>query len=221
MTMPSNIPKAPGQRVDWEAVRRDYRTGRLTNVEIARRHGIAAESMSRRIKNDRKRNPGDWQQDLTKAVREATNAALMSEMVKERVKEGVKTGQDLTVNSVLAAAEVGVQIVLSHRKDARTARGIAAELLDELQGARMLVQERELLAAILAGSGATPADENEARKVVEKALALSGRTRVLKDLADTLAKLQAIERQAFNLDETPAETGYEQMLAQVLAAPRT
>lgn len=49
-----------------------------------------------------------------------------------------------------------------------------------------------------------------------KALALSGRVRTLKDLAETLVKLQAIERQAFNLDDAPPEDGYEAMRARVL-----
>lgn len=218
MTNRTKAPATPRKRVDWEAVERDYRIGQLTLREMGDKHEVNHSAIARKAQRD------GWVRDMSRAVREATRAALIQETAREEVTklvtDKVNTGQRLLTDSVLMAAEAGTAVVLSHRKDARKARGIAAELMDELQEARMLARERELLAQILAGSGATPTDEAEARKVVHKALALSGRVRTLKDLAETLSKLQTMERQSFNLDEAPPEDGFEALLSRVLAHPQ-
>lgn len=186
---------APAKRtqIDWEAIQRDYRTGRMTDGELSAKHGVSREAIVRR----RKREPDSWPQDLSKAVREATNAAVVREMITAAITDG----HSKITTSVLAAAEVGKDVILRHRSDILAARTVAYDLLAELQKSAMLAEHQDLLAEILAGEGATLKDANEARTAVARALGLGGRVSSVKSLADALTKLQAAERIAFKLDE--------------------
>lgn len=191
------------KRVDWAAVERDYRTDHFTNVEICSKHGIAPATLSRQIKKDQAIDPATWQKDLSAAVRAATNAALMTELVKSEVKEG----QEKVNFTVKAAAEVNKTVILGHRKDITSTRNVAAALLDELADSALLAQHKELLSEILAGDGAEPVDVARAQATVRKALDVGARVASVKALAETFTKLQAMERQAFNLDAPEKESG--------------
>lgn len=126
-------------RVDWEAVERDFRTGKFSNVELADKHKLDAATLSRKIKADRKDDPSRWQKDLTEVVRQATNAVLMADLVKSEVKEG----QDQVNLTVKAAAEIGAQVIRQHRAKlaevtagADQAKAKVLELLDSVADIR-------------------------------------------------------------------------------------
>jgi hypothetical protein len=74
-------------------------------------------------------------------------------------------------------------------------------MLQELSATAMLSEHVEMLAQVLAGSGAEPVDEAKARAAVQKALSITTRIQGVKALADTFDKLQLAERRAFSLDE--------------------
>ena len=95
MTRPQN------RRPDWEAVERDYRTGRFTLRELEAKHGAGYADISRRAKRE------GWQKDLAAVIRQATNAALLSDAT-------TKAQSDATT-VVLVAAEVNKQVILGHR----------------------------------------------------------------------------------------------------------
>lgn len=179
--------------VDWDAIRRDFRTGKFTDGELSDKHGVSREAIVRR----RKREPENWPQDVSQAVREATNAALVREMITTEITDGHKKITD----TVLAAAELNKQVILKHRSDIEETRKVAADLLAEVSGAKLLASEQELLAQILAGSCAEPKDEAQARSLVRKALDFGNRVASVKALAETFTKLQAAERTAFRLDD--------------------
>lgn len=103
--------QARRRRLDWEAIERDYRTGKFTLRELEAKHGTNNATIARKIKSDRAADPTRWQQDLTKAVRQATSAKLMEELVSKEVSRG----QQEVSNTVLAAAEVSKQVILKHR----------------------------------------------------------------------------------------------------------
>lgn len=100
------------KRIDWDAVERDYRAGNLTLRELATKHGGTHQAIGQRAKKH------GWTQDLSKAVRAATNAKVIAETVANEV---AKTGQEVA-NVVLAAAELNKQVILGHRKHAVDAR---------------------------------------------------------------------------------------------------
>jgi hypothetical protein len=176
-------------RVDWDAVERDYRTGKFTLRELAAKYGCSHQAINLQAKKN------GWTQDLSLAIKQATNALLVDELV---AKEVDKTGQALA-STVLVAAEVNKRVILGHRQDLSDTRKVAASLLIELNQAAMLDEESELLAQILAGSGASPLDEAKARAAVQKAVNLHSRIGGIKSLAETFAKIQASERIAFGL----------------------
>ncbi len=139
---------ADRKRVDWEAVERDYRTGSLSLRELGVKHGVDNAAIARKKKKE------GWTQDLTSAVRQATNAALIQEIVSTAVSEG----QQSVSTAVMAAAEVNRQVIVGHRKalqqlesDALSAR---ARLLALAEGAAD-VREAAAVVTALEASGRT------------------------------------------------------------------
>lgn len=200
--------KAPKRRrLDWEAIERDFATGKYTDGELAAKHQTSRETINRQRAKDQKADPRRWQKDLTKQVRDATQALLMHEAVTKEVTGTITAGH--TATAVLVAAEVSKQVILQHRTELQAARTLAMELLAEVQSQRLLADDKELLALVLAGPGAKPGDEAQARQAVQKALATGSRVASVKALAETLTKLHSGERVAFSLnddrgDEPPA-----------------
>jgi sugar phosphate isomerase/epimerase len=141
-------PKAPvkPRRVDWDAVKRDFRTSKFTQTELSIKHKLDQATLSRKIKRDRELDPASWPEDLSAAVRQATNARLMEEMVKTEISEG----QEQVKNSVKIAAEMGAQIILGHRtwlKDlatdalaARTKLRVLAKSAADIKEAHTVIQ---------------------------------------------------------------------------------
>ncbi len=142
--------KRPGGRVrvDWEAVEREFRTGKFTNVELADRFKLDPATLSRKIKADRARDDSRWQKDLSEVVRQATNAMLMADLVKSEVKEG----QDQVNLTVKAAAEVGAQVIRQHRaKLAEVTAGAdraRAKVLELLEGVSDIREAATAMGAI-------------------------------------------------------------------------
>lgn len=176
-------------KTDWEAVERDYRTGQFTLKELEAKHGPNAGTILRHARKH------GWQKDLTDAVRQATNAALVQEIIGEHCKDA----QKFTTEAVLAAAEVNKSVVLQHRHDINEARGLTMDLLGEL---RTITLGRERLERMLeiAEEEMTEEQVETMRDEIRRLLSLSGRVGSLQKLADTMSKLQTLERKAFNLD---------------------
>jgi hypothetical protein len=185
-------PDAPKRRrIDWEAVERDYRTGKFTLRELESKHGAGYAKISARAKEN------GWTKDLAAVVRKATSAALIAEVATARATEGQKATTDV----VLAAAELNKQVILSHRDELRQARTLAMDLLAEVKSQRLLAAEKELLAQVLAGKAEDIKEISDAQRVVHKALATGSRVSSVKALAETLTKLHSGERVAFGLNE--------------------
>jgi hypothetical protein len=186
--------KAEGKRrrIDWEAVERDYRTGKFTLRELEAKHRAGYAKISARAKRE------GWTKDLADVVRQATKAALIAEVATARATEG----QSEATSVVLAAAELNKQVILQHRAELRAARQIAMDLLAEVQSQRLLAADNELLAQVLAGEADDIKQIAEAQRVVHKALATGSRVSSIKALAETLTKLHLGERTAFSLDES-------------------
>lgn len=136
------------KRVDWEAVERDYRTGSMSLRELGLKHNVDNAAIARKKKKE------GWTQDLSAAVRQATNAALIQEIVSTAVSEG----QQSVSTAVFAAAEVNRQVIVGHRA-----------ALQRLKQDSLFARERLLALAESA------ADVREAATVVS-ALEASGRT---------------------------------------------
>jgi hypothetical protein len=203
--------RPPGS-IDWHAVRRDYATGRLSNVELCRKHCLAPTTLSKRIRTDQNRDPTTWQRNLSGQVRTTTAALLIQEHTKGIVKAGHETA------AVLAAAAATRDVILGHRKDVAAARRVWTGLLAELEST---TTSRAQLAAMLAQASTVLDDAGRATLAAQHAnlVQLHQRVGSIQRLADATIKLQAAERKAFGLtDEDGGSDPLDQMTEAELEA---
>lgn len=208
--------------IDWDAIERDYRTGRYTNGELAKMHGTARETIQRRASKE------GWKQDLKDAVRRATSALV--------VEQASQKGLQNVTETVMAAAELGKQVILSHRQDIRALRDETASMLQELRVAPenaskiedILTRIKEIEhEATLDGETPEKRDKrlsrlrDELAKVRQQVWSMAdihSRIGSANRLADAMVKLQTLERKAFNLDDKEDDKKglYESILDEAL-----
>lgn len=156
-------------KMDVEAVRREYKAGQLSVNAIALMHGVGAHSVERMA---RRRG---WDRDLEGKVRDAVTVKLSGVDVPPH-EDSVEADREI----IDMAAERGVAVVRSHRKDLRKLAGIRDALADNLT-------------KILA-------------KHPDANLEFMGKHESLGDLMLKLSRTGAMliekERQAFSLDES-------------------
>ena len=165
--------------IDWEAVERDYRLGQFTLRQIADKHKVNHGSISRKAEKE------NWVQDLSREVKEKTQAALLSNATQS------------TTEAVEVAVQTNVALVREHRADIREGRALTRAMMAELQKACEFTADIE--DAVLAE---TSGDENGKRRAMMlRAVALPSRATVIGNLSSAIKTLIGLERQAFNLDD--------------------
>lgn len=183
---PPAKPVTPVRRKpDWQAIERDYRTGKFTFRELEAKHGPSNTTISRRAKRD------GWAPDLTEAVRQATNAALIGSMLQQ----GCSAAQQDASTAVLAAAELNRQVITGHRQNIAQAAGLVRGLMDDLGFLGRDADSLERLAEIAGGE-----DPSKALEAIRRATSVHARASSVKTLADAVDKLMRAERVAFGLD---------------------
>jgi hypothetical protein len=179
--------KPKRQKVDWAAVERDYRTGNFTLRELEAKHGVDNAQIARRKKKE------GWTPDLTEAVRQATNARLMTEVVSKEV----STAQQNVSTAVLAVAEVNAQVILGHRTGLQRITRIKETLLDQIEQAAMQMPDLAEVIEMVRNP-----DENgmdKANDALRKAMSRTALVDDLKKLAEVDEKVRKGEREAFNI----------------------
>ena len=115
---PQNTGKTPSKpakrRTDWDAVERDYRTGKFTLRELEAKHGAGGST-----------------QDLADAIRQATTARLDEETVSKEVRSGAQKVSTV----VLAVAEQNTKVILGHRTGLARLNEIKNKLLNQIEQA--------------------------------------------------------------------------------------
>lgn len=177
---------------DWEAIERAYRAGLLSIREIASTQGITHGAINKRAKRD------GWERNL-KAKIQAKADALVS---KRAVSTLVSTKQADTEREIIEVnAEVIANIRMAHRGDISRGRRLTNKLLDELEA---LTDEQGTIKELIAQLKDADHDDGDAMADVlalaNKMGALPSRTKTMKELAETLKTLVALERQAYDLD---------------------
>lgn len=192
---------AKRRRADWEAIERDYRTGKFTDQELADKHGnvVSRQAITKMAK------VRGWQKDLSDAVRKATKAKLIAEQAEQKVAEQVAAGCDATVDAVIAAAEVNKQVILSHRDEIKKGRSLLSAMLNELHETTVSQNKlQNLLEILVGGDEMTQAQISDARAAFADLSRLPTRIMSVQRLAQAMARLQSLERTAFGLDD-PAQ----------------
>ncbi|WP_434577564.1 hypothetical protein [Pseudomonas sp. Z1-6] len=178
---------------DWERIEQLFRAGLLSVREIAAACGVSHTAINKRSKAE------GWERDL-KAKIKAKADSLVS---KREVSNKVSTETLATERGIVEAnAEVIADIRMAHRADIGRSRRLANKLLDELES---LTDNRELFEE-LGELMRAPDDKGFDRRneLYGKVISLGGRSKTMKELAETLKTLVLLERQAYELDSKSA-----------------
>ncbi len=180
--------KTPGKRrADWEAIERDFRTGKFTLRELEAQHGVSYAQISR------KANEYGWTKDLREVIKQATDAAVLRETV-------TKAQKDVT-ETVLVAAEVNKQVILAHRHGLQAITQVKRKLLEHIEQAAVLLPDLADVVEIVRKPDDNGIDR--ANDALRKAMSRSALVDDLKKLADVDEKVRKGEREAFDLDLDP------------------
>lgn len=196
----TSLPGKPARRrLDWERIERDHATGRYTDAELAAKYETHRQTISERRTRDRAANPSAWSVDRSDAVKRATAALL----IQAQTNSVIAAGDGAT--AVMAAATNARDVILTHRTEIREGRRIAGDLLAELAAT---TTRRDALVRMLDSAAATM-DEAEAAALAAQArelVKLHNRVGSMQKLADTMTRLQTLERKAFGIGDDDAGT---------------
>lgn len=175
---------------DWERIEQLYRAGVLSVREIAASCGVSHTAIQKKAK------ALGWERDLrAKITAKAESLVAKAEVATQVATDAVETERGI----VDANAKVIADIRIAHRTDIGRSRRLANKLLEELEA---ITDEngtlRELIDQIRDDEG--PASLLEA---AQKMASLPGRSKIIKELSDTLKNLIMLERQAYSLDTLP------------------
>lgn len=176
---------AKRHKTDWEAIERDFRTGKFTLRELEAQHGVSYAQISR------KATKYGWTKDLREVIKQATDAAVLRETV-------TKAQKDVT-ETVLVAAEVNKQVILAHRHGLQELTQVKRTLLDQIQQAAALLPDLAEVVEMVRNPDDNGIDR--ANDALRKAMSRSALVDDLKKLADVDEKVRKGEREAFGLDD--------------------
>ena len=175
--------------MDWDAVERDYRTGKFTTRELGAKHGVSHVAIHNRAKSKQ------WQQDLTEHIRQATNAKLTAALVNKEVNTSYQA-----VNAVVEiAAEVNAQIIQKHRAGLQRLTEVKETLLRQVEQAAINLPELAEVIEMVRNP-----DENgqdKANDALKKALSRTALVDDLKKLAEIDERVRKGEREAHNIGD--------------------
>lgn len=110
-------------RYDWEAIKRDYRTGRYTLGELTDMHGASKSQISKRQAAE------GWTKDLSHAVQSRTRDKVVRASLSKEALEALE-GDDAAI--VEEASDLNAAVVAGHRTQLTQMRGIVRAYSDML-----------------------------------------------------------------------------------------
>lgn len=174
---------------DWEAIERAYRAGVLSVREIASSCGMSHTAIQKRAKAN------GWERDLKAKIKaKADSLVAKREVATQVASKSVETEREI----IEVNAEVIANIRMAHRGDISRGRRLANKLLDELEGLTDNRQLFEELGELLRSEDDKGQDKRN--DLYQKIIDLPGRSKTMKEMAETLKTLIALERQAYDLD---------------------
>lgn len=178
---------------DWERIEQLFRAGVLSLREIA-----AACPGSNHVAIARRAKKHGWVQDLSAKIKAKANDLV----TRQGVTADVTAERAVTDRAVIEInAQAIANIRMAHRGDISRSRRLTNKLLDELEA---LTDEQGTIKELIAQLKDADHDDGDAMADVlalaNKMGALPSRTKTMKELAETLKTLVALERQAYDLD---------------------
>lgn len=177
------------KEVDWEAIEGAYRAGLLSLREMSQEYGVSHVAIKKRADKE------GWTRDLTAKIKAKADALVNSREVNGEVNSRQLVNESEIVN---ANAEVIANIRLSHRKDISRTRNVVMKLLGELEASTDNIELFEKLGDLMRRED--DKGQDKLNDLYQKVISMAGRTKTMKDLADSLKTMVALERQAYGLD---------------------
>lgn len=199
--------------VDWDRIEPHWRAGILSVLQIAADYEKATGRKISHTAINKHFKALQIPRNLAEKVRDKAKAIVSAAAVSEQV-SAETTARDAEI--INANAQLQADVVLSHRRDIKRGRSLTVKLLEELEQQCDNPDLLEKLGDIIIGppiTGDEPADraaERDRRKLEEafnKAISLGGRTSTMKQLADSLKVLVALEREAYGIDGEEKQGG--------------
>jgi len=116
---------------DWDAVHRDYRTGKFTDRELAAKYKLTHTAIGK------KRREGGWQKDLSEIIRQETEAAVLNAIAaKETARQEViqKAARDSDLSEEQVSKVVSRDADNSFQEVSKVVKTAAAVNLRVIEG---------------------------------------------------------------------------------------
>lgn len=173
--------------VNWKIIERHYRAGLLSVSEIAREHGIAEGTIRAHAKKN------GWKRDLSSEMHQRARTLMVENLAK--VKDGKAFAEAVESvadeNIIEEAARTQVEVVRQHQQTLGRGHSLTMRMLQELDDATSQLGELEELIR----SSVSPIRQQG----LLRAVSLSSRATILRDLATSARLWVTLERQAFNI----------------------
>lgn len=207
---PFDVPTADGKTlklrtpIDWQAVHAVYRTGSMTDAELARRFGCSHTSIQKTAKKlqwvrDQRENVLKKALGIDATVEVAGAQSLQpadsnSPQIVIEQQPITATTQDVIIE-VLARAIARTRT--EHRTGIKRFRALTERLFEDLEATVLNRPDFQTLGQLLAD----PEADGNLDAIYNGIISLPGQTKTLKELADVLYKLIDMERTAYRLDD--------------------
>lgn len=191
--------------VDWELVEIDYRAGKKSVRELASHHSVSHTAVIKRAASH------GWTRDLKGKVSAMADAIVAKEAVFKEKRGDTKVTEQVIV---AVEAQVEARIRLAHRADITRMRLLVLRLLTECEAESADPAIFEWLGELLRNPDEKGQDRlNEA---YQKAISLPQRIKGVKELAETLRVLIALEREAYGIGgDTGRASDFEKLLSDI------
>lgn len=192
------------KKVDWDGLEPHYRAGTRSLKDIGQQFEVSDAAI---VKHARVKG---WTRNLQAKIQAKADAKVSAAVVSAEVREKKALTEALVVD---VESTVQARIRLAHRTDIAAYRKLSVKLLQELEAVtdnKELFEELYELLHDPAGeddSAAARERDRKRREAFDKVMSLPGRQKVMKEAAETLRVLVALEREAHGVgpEEKPPE----------------
>jgi hypothetical protein len=205
---------AANKRIDYDRIEPDWRAGIKSPEQLAAEYEKATGDKVSRVAITKHFKKAGIARDLGAKIRAKADAKVSAAMVAAKVSPETKITEQITVE---VEAEVQSRIRLAHRADITRMRALVLRLLTECEYEAADPSVFLQLGEILRSKDDGPDRLNEAYL---KAISLPQRIKGVKELAESMRILVAMEREAYGIDQQQPAGTFEQLLSEISEATR-
>lgn len=177
--------------IDWERIEYDYRAGILSVREISEARGVSHTAVNKKAKQL------GWERDLKAKIKAKADALVSKAEVSKEVSSRRVATEKETVDS---NAKLLADVRMGHRKDISRFRSLANKMLDELEGVTDGQAEiKELIKTLKDGDLEDGEAMSTTLELAARVSSLPSRSKVMKEISDTLKTLINLERDAYDI----------------------